>query len=582
MREREILSRFGGQLVKPYWRILTVAMTCMVMVAAMSAAQAYMVKPLLDEIFFNKDRVMLNLVPLVLIAVFLLKGFFYYSYSYLLSKVGQSVITDVRKRMYSHILSMPLSFFQKRPTGELISRIMNDVSLLQSAVSDALVGVLKDSFQVIFLLGVVFYQDWKLALMSILFLPPSVYPIIHFGKKHRRLSIKRQQVAASTSNILHETIRGNRIVKAFCMEKHEIARFYAFLDKLFEVTMRNVRLKSISHPLMEVLGGLGIAAIMWYGGNQVLNGTSTPGTFFSFLTALLMVYEPVKGLSKMNSTIQMGLAVAVRIFELLDIKSEVVERPDAAVLPRVREGIEFRSVSFSYDGQHQALQDINLTIRGGEVVAIVGTSGSGKSTLADLIPRFFDVTAGAIRIDGRDVRDVTLTSLRDQIAMVTQQTILFNDTVRNNIAYSDSPCPDEKVRAAARAAYSLDFIEKMTDGFESVIGESGARLSGGQRQRLAIARALLKDAPILILDEATSALDTESEREVQGALENLMKGRTTIVIAHRLSTIRNANRIVVMQEGRIVEEGTHEALLAKGGAYHALYHMQFGEEAAVS
>ena len=576
MREREIISR-TLQMIKPYRGWLAAAMVCMVMVAGFRAMQAYLVKPLLDEIFFNKDRLMLNLLPVVLVLVFVLKGFFYYGYSYLLSKVGQSVIKDMRNRIYEHIHSLPLSYFHRTPTGELISRVISDVTLIQSAVSHVLVGILKDFFQVIGLVGVIFYQDWKLALVSMLALPLVIYPIIQFGRRHRRLSTSSQQTVALVSNTLHETITGNRIVKAFCMEKEEVRRFADRLDRLFDITMKDISLVSISRPLMEVLGGIGIGLVLWYGGNQVLNGESTPGTFFSFLTALIMIYEPIKGLSGVNSTLQQGIAASIRVFAVLDTKSDVLEKPQAGVLPPIRQTVEFRDVSFSYDGKTEVLKKINLRVRAGEVLAFVGTSGGGKTSLINLIPRFADVSAGSITIDGVDIRDVTLHSLRSQLGMVTQQTILFNDTVRSNIAYGSLHATDEDVESAARSAYALDFIRHLPNGFETVIGESGARLSGGERQRISIARALLKDAPILILDEATSSLDTESEREVQKALDNLMRDRTTFVIAHRLSTIRHADRILVIQDGRMVEEGTHETLLPRGGAYKMLYDMQFSK-----
>ena len=554
-------------------------MVCMIIVASMGGAQAYMVKPLLDEIFFKKDRTMLMLVPLVIMGIFLVKGVFYYTYNYLLEKVGQSVIRDLRNILYMHIQSLPLSFFQKKPTGELISRVLSDVALIQGAVSGVLVGILKDTCQVLFLVGVIFYQNWRMATISMILLPLVVYPIINFGRRHRRLSRSSQQTTAQVSNILYETITGNRIVKAFGMEKYEIGRFAVTLDKLFKIVMRNTRINAISHPLMELLGGVGISLVVWYGGSQVLQGKSTPGTFFSFLTALIMIYEPIKGVSKINNTLQQGIAAAERVFDILDIESEVVEKKDAIELPIVKDLIEFRDVRFHYEDNTEVLKGINLRVKAGEVLAIVGSSGGGKTTLVNLIPRFYDVTGGSLTIDGTDIRGVTLKSLRSQIGMVTQQTILFNDTVLNNIAYGSTGASMEQVREAARAAHALNFIQHLPQGFDTIIGESGARLSGGERQRISIARAILRNAPILILDEATSSLDTESEREVQQAIENLVQSRTTFVIAHRLSTIRNADRIIVIQDGMIVEEGTHETLLPLGGVYKMLYDMQFQDDA---
>ncbi len=578
MKKQGTISRLL-QYVKPYKSWLVISMVCMVIVASMAGAQAYLVKPLLDEIFFNKDGTMLKLVPLVIMGVFLVKGLFSYSYNYFLQKVGQSIIRDLRNLLYSHIQSLPLSFFQKKPTGELISRILSDVNLIQGAVSNVLVGILKDTCQVIFLIGVIFYQDWRMASIAMISLPLVIYPIVNFGRRHRRLSRGSQQTTAQVSNILYETITGNRIVKAFSMEKYEVSRFAKTLDELFAIVMRNTRIGAISSPLMEVLGGVGISLVVWYGGSQVLADKSTPGTFFSFLTALIMIYQPIKGVSAINNSLQQGIAAAERVFDVLDIQSDVAEKKDAIELPLIKDAIEFTNARFQYDKDTEVLKGINLKVKAGEVLAVVGTSGGGKSTLVNLIPRFYDVSSGSLTIDGTDIRDVTFKSLRDQVGVVTQQTILFNDTVRNNIAYGSLDASEEQIKDAARAAHALGFIQNMPKGFDTVIGESGARLSGGERQRVSIARAILKNAPILILDEATSSLDTESEHEVQQAIENLVQSRTTIVIAHRLSTIRNADRIVVIQAGEIVEEGTHDTLLPLGGVYKMLHDMQFQNDA---
>jgi subfamily B ATP-binding cassette protein MsbA len=442
-------------------------------------------------------------------------------------------------------------------------------------VSRALIGILKDLFQVIGLLGVVFYLNWQMATISMIFLPLAIIPVVNFGKKFRQLSTNNQKTVAGVSNILHETITGHRVVKAFGMEKYETRRFAALVEKLFGIISKDIRINSLQHPIMELFGGVGISAVIWYGGHQVIAGQSTPGTFLSFMTALIMIYDPIKGVSNINSPLQQGMAAATRVFDLLDIKPEIEDRPDAVIMPPFRHQIEFKHVNFAYDANAKVLKDINLTVRAGELLAIVGSSGAGKTTLVNLIPRFFEVSGGAILIDGHDLREVSQKSLRQQLAIVSQQTILFNDTVRNNIAYGDLDRSEEEIIAAARAANALDFIKKMPQGFDTTIGESGARLSGGQQQRLSIARALLKNAPILILDEATSSLDTESEHEVQMALENLMKNRTTFVIAHRLSTIQNADRIVVIADGRIVEEGRHDELLTRSGVYKGLHDMQF-------
>lgn len=576
MSNKQLVKRIFN-LLKPYKARLLIAMFSMVMVSAFASAQAYLIKPLIDKIFINKDAFMLNMLPLALVLVFLFKGVFYYLYSSILDITGQNIIKNLRQDIFAHVHALPISFFHKTPTGELISRVINDATLIQNAVSRALIGTLKDLFQVIGLLGVVLYLNWKLAIVSFIFLPLAIIPVVNFGKKFRQLSTNNQRTVAKVSNILHETITGHRIVKAFGMENYETGRFSAMVEKLFGIIVKDIKINSLQHPIMELFGGVGISAVIWYGGHQVIAGQSTPGTFLSFMTALIMIYDPIKGVSDINSPIQQGLAAATRVFDLLDIQPEIEDRPGALCLPDFKEEIEFRHVDFSYDRETKVLKDINLKVKAGEVLALVGPSGGGKTTLVNLIPRFFEVSQGAIMIDGHDLRDVTQKSLREQLAIVSQQTILFNDSVRNNIAYGDLTRSEDEIIAAAQAANALDFIRELPKGFDTMIGESGARLSGGQQQRLSIARALLKNAPILILDEATSALDTESEHEVQKALDNLMKDRTTFVIAHRLSTIRNADRIIVIQDGRIVEEGRHEALLSRSGVYKMLHDMQFSK-----
>jgi len=562
------------QFVKPYWVRLAGAMVCMIFVSAASAASAFLVKPVLDDVFFKKDLAMLKLIPLAIVGLFLLKGLFDYGQGYLMSFVGQRIITDLRERIYHHVHSLSLPFFTKNPTGVLMSRILNDVNLVQGAVSDSVTGLLKDIFTILGLVFVVFYRDWQLALIALVVFPIAVYPIVKFGRKLRSYSTRSQMTLADLSTLLLETISGSRIVKAFNMEEYERKRFSKLNEKLFGLMRKSFRVRAVSHPLMETLGGLGIAAIVFYGGYNVIQGTATTGTFFSFLAALLMLYEPVKRLSNVNNSIQQGLAGASRIFEILDTVPEIRNKPGARELAEIRRGIEFQDVSFKYE-EDWVLKNINLKIQAGEVVAFVGASGGGKTTLVNLVPRFYDVDSGRILIDGADIRELTVESLRGKIAMVTQQTILFNDTVEQNIAYGNIGQPREKIVEAAEAAFAHNFIRNLPEGYQTRIGEQGVKLSGGERQRISIARALLKNAPILILDEATSSLDSESEVEVQKAVEYLMQGRTTLVIAHRLSTIRKADRIVVIAGGQIVEEGTHEELLEKDGEYRKLYLLQF-------
>ena len=548
----------------------------MLFVSSTTSASAFLVKPVLDDIFFKKDLTMLKLLPIAILLLFILKGVFNYGQAYLMSYVGQRIIADLREKIYHHLQSLSLSYFTRNPTGVLMSRITNDVNLVQGAVTDAVTGLLRDFFTIVGLVAVVFYRDWQLAIVALVVFPVAVYPIVKFGRKLRSYSHRSQSTMADISSILLETISGNRIVKAFGMEDYERQRFAGENRRLLNILIKSIRVRSISHPLMETLGGVGIACIVFYGGYKVILGSATPGTFFSFLAALLMLYEPVKRLSGVNNAIQQGIAAASRIFEVLDEVPEIRNKPQAKNLAAICAGIEYRDVSFRYE-EDWVLRNINLRIRAGEMIAFVGASGGGKTTLVNLLPRFYDVSAGSIFIDGMDIREVTMESLRALIGMVTQQTILFNDTVRNNIAYGKIDRPFEEIVKAAQAAFAHGFIEHLPQGYDTIIGEQGVKLSGGERQRISIARALLKDAPILILDEATSSLDSEAEIEVQKALENLMHGRTTLVIAHRLSTIRQADRIIVVVDGRIVEEGTHETLLAKNGEYKKLYMLQFKE-----
>lgn len=563
------------KFTKPYWARLLLAMMCMLVVSATSGALPFLAKPVMDDIFIRKDVTMLYIVPVAVIFLFIIKGFFYYLQAYLMGYVGQRVITDIRNLLFASLQKQPLSYFDKTPTGQSISRIMNDVTLLQNTVSDSITAVLIDVVTIVCFLGVIFYRDWWLALISVVILPVAAYPISSFGRKLRKVGLKTQKSMARLTSFLHETITGQRIVKAFSMEAYENNRFESENEEMFNIIMRRTRVRALSHPVMEIIGGIAIAIIMWYGGNEVISGRSTPGNFVSFVAALMLLYEPIKRLNKENHNIQQGLAASQRVFEIIDRVPEIQERLGALELKGIGGVIEFNSVFFKYE-EKMILNNINLRIEKNEVVALVGESGAGKTTLANLIPRFYDVAKGSLSVDGIDVRQVSLSSLRKNIALVTQDVILFNDTIRNNIAYGVKS-DESKLTNSASMAFAHDFIMKLPDGYNTIVGEKGARLSGGQKQRIAIARALYKDAPILILDEATSSLDAVSEIEVQKALENLMKGRTTIIIAHRLSTIINANRIVVLERGRIAQVGNHKTLIEQDGPYRKLYEIQFKE-----
>ncbi len=565
------------QFVKPYRAKLVLSMICMVFVAISTAGAAWLVQPAMDKIFVDKDMRMLFLIPMVIVGLYLLKGIFYYGQAYLMSFVGQRIVADLREKLYHHLQYLSLSFFTKTPTGILISRLTNDVTLIQGAVSSAITTVLRDSFTIIALTVVVFYRDWKLACIAFIILPLAAIPIVKFGKKLRKFSIKGQIRMGFITSLLQETISGNRIVKAFTMEDYEYRRFSAENDRFFKVLMKRQKIRALSSPVVEALGGLGIAGIVLVGGYGVIQGNSTPGTFGSFLAALLLLYKPIKSLSTVNDIVQGGLAAGSRVFELMDTTPDIRDADEAVSLNGISDGIKFEHASFKYEDK-MVLKDINLDVKVGEVLALVGVSGAGKTTLVNLIPRFYDIDEGHITIDERDIRTLTIKSLREHIGIVTQQTILFNDTVRNNIAYGDVTRSEEEIVEAAKAANAHGFIEKLPLGYDTTIGEQGVKLSGGERQRVSIARALLKNAPILILDEATSSLDSESEFQVQIALERLMANRTVFLIAHRLSTIRNAHRILVIDNGRIVEEGTHDELLAMNRIYKRLYQMQFRDD----
>lgn len=565
------------QYIKPYvWPYFVLAMVCMLGYSATEGAMPFLVQWMMDDVFVKKNVEMLSFLPGAIIVIFILRGALNFGQTYLGEYVGLKIVLDVRNQMMRHFQFMPLSFFSRHPSGTLISRISSDASLLRAALTDSLTSFLKDTTSLVVLIVVAFVKDWFLASLAFVVFPASVLPVMRLSRKMKRFARRGQISTGTLTSYLQESIQGNRIVKAFGMEEYEIGRFMKENLYLLKQSLRVTRIRGIVSPTMELFAAFGIASVVWYGGSSVIAGTRTPGDFFAFMTAMFLMYQPFKSLTRTYTTLQQGLAGAERVFEILDEAPSIADKPGAPAAAPFAQAIEFHDVSFSY-GAEPVLSHVNLTIRAGEMVALVGMSGAGKSTLADLIPRFYDISSGRITLDGVDIRDLTLASLRSQIGIVTQHTFLFNDTVRNNIAYGDPQRSMEDVAAAAKAAHAHEFVSAMPQGYDSMAGEMGMLLSGGQRQRLAIARALLKNAPILILDEATSSLDSESERLVQDALEKLMTTRTTLVIAHRLSTIRNADRIVVLVDGTVAEVGTHEELLAHNGPYTRLYNLQLLE-----
>ena len=567
--------------LKPYRMRLVWAALFMLLTSGMIALQTYLIKPILDKVIIGKDIRLGLLLPPALIIVSILKGITWYARDYFMGYVGQKVVNDIRDRLYSHIQTLSFSYFTRTPTGVIISRIINDVNLVQGALTRAPSSLVQGILTMVVLTGYILYLNWKLAAFSIVVLPFAGIAFSRFSRRFRRVSTQMQEQIGDLTTHLHETISGIRIVKAFSMEDYESRRFASRNKDLFNSLMRSIKTSALSHPVMETISMIGTAFVILYALYAILEwNIMTVGDFFSFLGALVFFYRPLKDMNGINNVVQDGIAAAKRIFDVLDTEPEIKNKAGAISVPHDFKSIEFRNVSFKYEDDY-VLRDINLTVHTGETIAIVGKSGGGKTTLVNLIPRFYDVTEGAILIAGEDIRNATVESLRSCTAIVTQQTILFNDTIKNNIAYGHSEKAFDSVVGAARAAYADDFIHKLPHGYDTIIGESGVKLSGGQRQRIAIARALLKNAPILILDEATSSLDTESEREVQNALDVLMKGRTSFVIAHRLSTIMNADRIIVLKNGRIVEHGRHEELLRRGGEYKNLYDQQFRDEPQV-
>jgi len=573
-----LVKRLFNDYVRSYKFYIAMAIICMVFAAATTAANAWIMQPVLDDVFLDKNKDMLMILPIAVLIIAIVRGFSEFGQSVLMLLVGQRTIGDIQKDMYASLMKADLSFFHNNPSGNLVARFISDVNRLRHSVTTALTGIAKDTLTLIFLVALMFYRDWELASIAFLIFPLAIYPITRIGRMMRKISAATQNKIGEFSTLLNQTFQGSRQVKAYGMEGYEGERARDYIDEITRLIFKSSRRSTILRPIMETLGGIAVAGVVLYGGIKVIDGETTPGTFFSFLTAFFLAYRPLKSLAGLNAVLQDGLASAERLFRILDIEPKIQDRNNSKTIENVKGTIEFKNVEFAYENKDYILKKISLLIPRGKKIALVGPSGAGKSTILNLIPRFFEVEKGQVEIDGIDIKEIKIGSLRSSMALVSQEINLFDDTIRSNIAYGKLDSSEEEIIAAAKKSASHDFITKLPNGYNTTVGEHGVKLSGGQRQRIAIARAMLKNAPILLLDEATSSLDTESERYVQEALLELMKNRTTLVIAHRLSTVINADTIYVIDSGKIAESGTHFELLKNEGVYSRLYTQQFAEQ----
>lgn len=566
--------------IKPYMHRLLFAMVCTIMAAAGNLYIPWIIKDMIDEVLADKNGTMLNWIAASIIAIFIVRGLFWYGQNYLMSYVGQSVIIDIRAAVFKKLQRLSVSFYDKNKTGTIMSYVTNDVNALQSAMVENTIEMITEGFILIGSVVAMIYLDWRLTLFTVCTFPVVLWFMEFFGKKIRKTGGRIQECTADITSVLQESVASARVIKSFVREDYEVDRFDVENKANFRANMKNAQLMATLTPVVELVAAIGVTMIIWYGGNNVINGTITVGSLVAFLTYAVNISNPIKRLTRVIGNIQKALAAAQRVFMIIDMPEEIAESRDAKQLPEVSGKVEFQNVSFAYNDKGNVITDLSFSVKPGEVIAIVGPSGAGKSTIANLLPRFYDVNKGDIKIDGHSVREVTLDSLREQVGIVPQETMLFNGSVYNNILYGRLDATKEEIEAAAKAANAHDFIMQLTDGYETKLGDRGVNLSGGQRQRIAIARAILKNPRILILDEATSALDTESERVVQEALDRLMVGRTSFVIAHRLSTVKNADKILVLEKGNLVESGTHDELLALDGLYAHLYKIQYRNKEA--
>ena len=572
-----LIKRLFIEHVRKHVSWLIIALSLMMVVAGTTAGLAFLMETILDDVFTAKSKQSLYFAASIVMSLFVAKGLATYGQTVIMSFVGQRILADLQKSMFGHLVNGDLSFFHNHSSGALIAHFINDVEKMRGTVAGVITAIGRDSLTLIFLIGVMFYQDWLLTLASFFAFPTAILPLVKIGKKIRKVSANTQNEIGQFTTLLNETFTGIRHVKAAGMEDYEKSRASTLIEKVFKLVFRAARTKAAAYPIMETLGGTAIVIVICYGGWQVIEGTRSTGTFFSFVTALLLAYDPVKKLVNLNAQLQEGLAATERVFKILDVHPKIVDQPNALRVDEAKGNIIFENISFSYLENVPLIDKISLTIKKGQTVALVGHSGAGKTTILNLICRFFDPASGRITLDGTDIRKITMSSLRSNLALVSQDVTLFNDTIKENIAYGTKEAALPEIQKAAKHAAAHDFIIELPNGYDTMIGENGVKLSGGQRQRIAIARAMLKNAPILLLDEATSSLDTKSERAVQEALSNLMQNRTTIVVAHRLSTIQSADLIHVIDEGRIAESGNHEELLQLNGAYAKLYEIQFSK-----